>query len=323
VAIVFALIALGASTQTPLAATPASAAETIFIRNTTSAMGGLWYPMASAMNIIWQNNIPGVAPRVMPGNSVENVKLLSDEETEIGWIHSIGILDALDGIPPYDDGRDYTNVTHLTTISPSPMHVLLRNNSGIQSMADLNGKVVAVAMVGTSMNVAVEAMLAQEYGITPATITAAGGTWLNLTHPEAINMIADGQLDCWFTQSAINDFLEIEAFSEIYHLPRETVDSFLEKNPTWAPAIIPAGTYNMLDRDMYTFSSYVIIGTPTSMNEELIYQMTKYLWENVGDIHEVSLDATRYMRLEIATIMADKIPLHPGAERYYREAGVL
>ncbi len=296
----------------------------VFIRHTSSAMGGLWYPMASAMNIIWQNNIPGVIPRLMPGTSVENVKLLTTGETELGWCHSIGILDALDKVPPYNDGKDYSKIAHITTISPSAIHVLIHKNSGITSMADLNGKVVAVAMVGTALNGAVEAMLEEEYGITPKTISDAGGTWLNLTHPEALTMLADGQLDCWFTQSAINDFQEIEHAAQILHLPREVVDSFLAKHPTWAAATIPAGTYAILDKDMYTFSSYVILGCPNDvLDEELVYQMTKTMFENIADIHEVSLDARRYLRLEHAAIMADKIPLHPGAERYYREMGVL
>ena len=51
--------------------------------------------------------------------------------------------------------------------------------------------------------------------------------------------------------------------------------------------------------------------------------MTKSMWENVDSIYEASADAKAFMSLEIATICKDIIPLHPGAERYYQEIGVL
>ena len=297
----------------------------IFIRNTCSAMGGTWYPMASAMNLIWEANIPNVYPKVIPGSSVENVKLVADKDTEIGWMHSIGALDGINGVEPYNDGKDYGSIAHITTLTASPVHVVVHNGIELESLADINGLNVAVAMPGTSMNAAVEAYLAEEFGVTPETITAAGGTWLNLAHPDAISMLQDNQLDVWFIQSAVNDFQEILSCSYIYDMPKETVDDFLKNHPTWSAATLPADLYNngFLDHDYYTFSSYVILAVPNDLNEELVYELTKYLWENIDKIYEISSDARRWAKLENAALLKDQIPLHAGAERYYKEIGII
>lgn len=296
-----------------------------FIRNTSSSMSGIWYPMATAMNTIWQKNIDGVGCKVIPGNSSENVKLVAKGETEVAWCHSVGIMDAYAGKAPFDDGLAYQeNIAHIATIHPAAIHIIVREGSGIESLGDLNGKVVGFGSIGSTLNAALTDLLAL-YGITEETIVDAGGTVLNVSNSESATLIQDGQIDVYFSQSVYpsTDTAEIENQVKFIGVEEEKLAEFLKTHENWKEAIIPDGTYANQDGDLHTFSSYVLLACRANLDEELVYQMTKTMWENLDNIHAVSADAKRFMSLDGALTCADIILLHPGAERYYKEIGAI
>ena len=297
----------------------------VFIRNTASSMGGIWYPMASAMNIIWQKNIDGIGCKVVPGKSAENVKLITRGETEVAWCHSVGIMAAYNGVSPYDDGLDYKNeIAHIATIHPAAIHIIVREGSDIGSLGDLNGKRVGFASIGSSLNEAIVDLL-ELYGVTEETIVNAGGTVLNVSNSESATLMQDGQIDVYFSQATYpsTDFQEMENNVRFLGIEQDKLDEFLTDHANWKLATIPDGTYKNQDGDLNTFSSYVMLACRANMDEELVYQMTKTMWENLQDIHDVSADAKRFMSLDIALTCEDIIPIHPGAKRYYKEIGLM
>ena len=296
-----------------------------WIRNTSSSMGGIWYPMAVAMDLIWEESLPGIATKVVTGSSAENVRLVANGETEIGWCHSVAIVDALNGNAPYDDGGDYTTINHIATIHPAAIHCYAYKDSGIETLADLNGKNVAVPSAGSTAATAVINFLEQEYGITEETITEAGGLLVYGSNSDSITMMQDHQIDVFFSQSTYpsSDIAEMESDLKLVSFGDEQVDDFVAKSGQWLVNTIPGGTYTNNPDDYKTISSYVMIACPASMDEELVYQMTKSMWENLDKIQEASADAKAFMSLDIATVCKDIVPLHPGAERYYKEIGVL
>ena len=185
----------------------------MWIRNTASGMGGIWYPMAVAMNIIWQDNLPGISCKVIAGSSSENVRLVANGETEIGWCHSVAIVDALNGEAPYDDNMPYENISHIAAIHPSAIHIYARKDSGITSIEDLNGKNVGMGSAGSTIEKVTSQILSEEYGITKDTIQAAGGTVVYTSSSDMVTMIQDKQLDAFFSQSTYpsSDVAEIES----------------------------------------------------------------------------------------------------------------
>lgn len=297
----------------------------MWIRNTASGMGGIWYPMAVAMNIIWQDNLPGISCKVIAGSSSENVRLVANGETEIGWCHSVAIVDALNGEAPYDDNMPYENISHIAAIHPSAIHIYARKDSGITSIEDLNGKNVGMGSAGSTIEKVTSQILSEEYGITKDTIQAAGGTVVYTSSSDMVTMIQDKQLDAFFSQSTYpsSDVAEIESDLVLLEIDGDKLENFLANHENWLSCTIPGGTYSNQPDDYTTLASYVVAACPMSMDEQEVYDMTKSMWENVDSIYEASADAKAFMSLEIATICKDIIPLHPGAERYYQEIGVL
>ncbi|MEY8420355.1 TAXI family TRAP transporter solute-binding subunit [Oscillospiraceae bacterium 44-5] len=296
-----------------------------WIRNTSSSMGGIWYPMAVAMNLIWEENLNGISCKVVTGSSTENVRLVANSETEVGWCHSVAIVDAFNGVAPYDDGKDYSNIGHISTIHPSAIHVFATKSSGITSLADLNGKNVGFGNAGSTSTVVSMQLLEQEYGITEASIVAAGGTVAYSSNSDAITMLQDRQLDVYFSQSTYpsTDIAELESELTLVPIDADKLENFLTNNDKWLPCTIPGGSYTNQPNDYLTLASYVMCAVPLSMSEQQAYDMTKSMWENVEQIWEASADAKAFMSLDIAVICKDIVPLHPGAERYYKEIGVL
>lgn len=296
-----------------------------WIRNTSSSMGGIWYPMAVAMNLIWEENLDGISCKVVTGSSTENVRLVANSETEVGWCHSVAIVDAFNGAAPYDDGGDYSNIGHISTIHPSAIHVFATKSSGVTSLSDLNGKNVGFGSAGSTSTVVSMQLLEQEYGITEASIVAAGGTVAYSSNSDAITMLQDRQLDVYFSQSTYpsTDIAELESELTLVPIDQDKLEDFLANNDKWLPCTIPGGSYTNQSDDYQTLASYVMCAVPLSMSEQQAYDMTKSMWENVEQIWEASADAKAFMSLEIATICKDIVPLHPGAERYYKEIGVL
>ena len=296
-----------------------------WIRNTSSSMGGIWYPIAVAMNLIWEENLNGISCKVVTGSSTENVRLVAKSETEVGWAHSVAIADAFDGIAPYDDGGDYSNIGHLAAIHPAAIHVFASKSSGITSLADLNGKNIGFGSAGSTSTVVAMQLLEQEYGITEESIVAAGGTVAYSSNSDAITMLQDRQLDVYFSQSTYpsTDIAELETELTLVPIDQDKLEDFLASNDKWLPCTIPGGTYTNQPNDYQTLTSYVVCAVPQSMDEQQAYDMTKSMWENVQQIWDASADAKAFMSLDMATVCKDVVPLHPGAERYYKEVGVL
>lgn len=296
-----------------------------WIRNTSSSMGGIWYPMAVAMDLIWEENLSGISTKVITGSSAENVRLAAAGETEIGWCHSVAIVDAFNGRSPYDDGGDYTNIGHLATIHPAALHCYAAKNSGIQSLADLNGKNVGFGSASATVTVAMKTLLEEQYGITEESIIAAGGTVSYGSNSDNLTMMQDHQLDIFFSQSTYpsTDITEIEDDLVLVPIDADKLEAFIGSSAQWLPCTIPGGTYKNQPEDYNTMASYVVIACPLTMDEQMAYDMTKTMWENVDRVWEASADAKRFMSLDIATICKDIIPLHPGAARYYQEIGLI
>ena len=100
-----------------------------------------------------------------------------------------------------------------------------------------------------------------------------------------------------------------------------TLNSLIAVSPYYAKAVIPAGTYKGVDEDITTATTMAMLICSTELDEDLVYTMTKTMWENqsvVASAHEKG----KVVTLETA-LDGMGIPLHPGASKYYQEQGIL
>jgi TRAP transporter TAXI family solute receptor len=106
----------------------------------------------------------------------------------------------------------------------------------------------------------------------------------------------------------------------ILNWTQETLDKINAKYPLWDWYDFPPGTYPNQENPVRTISSPNVLVTRADISDDVVYEITKVIWENLATLQEIH-GATNDMRLELA-VNGLGAPLHPGALRYYREAGL-
>jgi TRAP transporter TAXI family solute receptor len=134
----------------------------------------------------------------------------------------------------------------------------------------------------------------------------------------------DNQIDAGFVvagvpTSALMDLTTTKNVG-LLNFDKETLDTIIKANPFFVPNVIPAGTYKGIDEDVNTPSVMALLITSDNVSEEIIYNFTKTLFENISDV-QGSHAMARNIKLETATVGLTA-PLHPGAAKYYKEAGI-
>ena len=147
-----------------------------------------------------------------------------------------------------------------------------------------------------------------------------------MSDSEISSAIADGTIDVGFALGTYpktslqslenNPGLRLIAFGP-------DLDKYLETNPGWGKFAIPANTYVGQTEPYVTATSWAIMSVADSADEELIYRLTKTAWEHIAEAGEACVAVKRFMTLENALKPSSGAKLHKGAERYYKEIGLL
>jgi hypothetical protein len=170
----------------------------------------------------------------------------------------------------------------------------------------------------------VELMLAEQ-GITRDNIDEA-----ELNNTQSAERLADGQLDAYFyaagTPVAAMIQLDNTKGMELYSFSEEEVVASNKAVPYYIPSSIAAGTYAGVDYDVNTLAVNGVLVTSSDQPDELIYDITKALWnDNTRTLLDNGHAKGKVILLETALKGVDglDVPLHPGAEKFYREAGLI
>lgn len=297
-----------------LTAFPARAAE--FISVATGTIGGTYYPIGSTMANIWREGISGIKANAQStGGTVNNIQLLATGEAE-ACISDGMYYDAYKGLENYA-GQPHPFLRGAVVLYSDLVHFMVARGSGIKSIRDLKGKRVAVGPVGGSVPLVTEAIL------------RAGGLNMRkdikpeyLGYAETAAAFADKHIDAAIALGSrgIANVVEMTTLgtAEIVSLDADIIKSVSDSAPYFNPHTLPAGSYKKQDSPIETLSIPNILAVHEKLSPDLVYAMTKLLFEHKADLVAVAA-AMEDMKAEY--IGHIKIPLHPGAERYYREQG--
>ncbi len=309
------LLAISLTLCLMLTATAALADSLIF---GTAATSGTYYQVGAAIGTAVQN--AGFSVNVIPtAGSNENVAMVQSMDIDIGMGNSDALYGAYHGELTYKDAGPQA-ISEVAALYYSQMHIYTKEGSGIQSVADMKGKKVCVGSQNTSWLYMVMDVLSY-YGITLEDITP-----YYMNYAEASEALANGDIDAAFQVggyplAGIQQFAANSSFRFI-SLPQDVMDSMLSKYSYAVPATIPAGTYeNQANTEDTTTLAYMTcLFTGAQADEDMIYEFVKKMIETLPAYQETNV-ATRQISLD--TIATAFIPLHPGAERAYREAGLI
>ncbi|MFO7307376.1 MAG: TAXI family TRAP transporter solute-binding subunit [Pseudomonadota bacterium] len=295
---------------------PARSAE--FINVLTGGTSGVYYPLGVALSKIYAEKIPDTRPSVQATKaSVENLNLLQQGKGEIAFALGDSVKLAWDGDTEAGFKGKLDKLRGITAIYPNYIQIVASKESGIKTLADLKGKRLSVGAPksGTELNAR-------------AILEAAGLSYNDLgkveylPFAESVELMKNRQLDATLQSAGLGvaSIRDLAASVDItvVEIPAEVVEKV---GAPYIAGTIPAGTYNGQDADVQTAAVVNFLVTRADVSDDLAYAMTKTIYENLDQL-AVAHSAAKAIKLEDA-LAGMPVPLHPGAERFFKEKGLV
>ncbi len=298
-------------------ADPASA-RTRFISIGTGGTGGVYYPYGGGVAEIWTKKVKGVkAVAEVTGASVENTKLCDKGETLFGEIMSDVAFQAYTGTGKFK-GKPQ-KIRGMFVMYPNVYHIVTRQDSGINSISDLKGQKVSVGAPGSGTEFMTSLILEGALGIPYDSFNV-----FRLSFNENANALKDNSIKVgiWCVAPPTSSIMDLATTHKIKIIPftKAEIDQVTSKYPFYAGYTLPAGVYKGQDQPVYTASVWNTFICNADIDEELVYQLTKAVFENQDFLIKIHHFA-KYTTPENA-VKYSAIPLHPGAIRYLKEKGI-
>jgi uncharacterized protein len=289
-----------------------------FINVLTGGTSGVYYPLGVALGEIYGKGIPGAHTQVQATKaSVENLNLLQQGKGEIAFALGDSVKLAAEGSTEAGFPGKLDKLRGIAAIYPNYIQIVASQESGIKTLADLKGKSLSVGAPASGTELNARAIFA-----------AAGlkyedlGKVEYLPFAESVELIKNRQLDATL-QSAGLGVASIRDLAtslpiNVVAVPADTVAKIGEP---YLAVVIPAGTYEGQAEDVATAAVGNFLITHDGVSDETAYQMTKLLFEHLDQL--VAAHAAAKGIDPAKALIGMPVPLHPGAERYYREKGLL
>ncbi|MBN2286310.1 MAG: TAXI family TRAP transporter solute-binding subunit [Tissierellales bacterium] len=293
--------------------------EKQFLRIGSASMGGNFFPLASALAQMINEKIENVnASAQATGGSAENCNFIGQGEVELALVQSATLREAYEGFGGFE-GRPIENMRGITAIYFNEFHILVRNDAGINTVEDLRGKKIAVGPIGGGIEVNTNQILAA-HGISPEDYTAVYGT-----RAEATEGLKTGGVDCHIYATGIGSaqIAELMLTDKIKLLPitSDKIELLTKDNPEFGASVIPAATYKNQDEELSTIAGSSLFIASSELSEDTVYEITKAIFEDLEYLQTFHNYFTQTRPETARSGMA--VPLHPGAEKYFKEVGIL
>lgn len=214
---------------------------------------------------------------------------------------------------------EHKEIRAVTWFSYAAVHIVVPEKSDIQSIADLKGKKVGVAPKGSSPYNFMNTLLDEGYGLSIEDDLKV----IPLGNPEISEGLQNGSIDA----GILTGFIPAPLITEISQLAdvrlisfdQDILTTFTENHPYYSAIDVPAGTYKAQDEEMTIGAFETMLVTHEDVDEELVYNLTKFVMENEKDLKKI------HESFEISPDKVSRgvsIPFHPGAEKYFEEKNI-
>jgi uncharacterized protein len=315
----FAISALAVSAA--LIAGAAFAQQGLNIAIATGGTGGVYYPLGGGMANVLSKHVPGMqASARVTGGSVDNLKLIGSQQSEVALVMVDAALDALKGEDKFKGNP--VDVRTLMVLYPNRMHVVSMEGTGVEKMSDLKGKRVSTGSPGSATEV-----------MAFRVIEAAGldkdkdMRRERLGVAESVNALKDRKIDAFFWVGG----LPTAAVTDLGATPNvkikmidhaDTVDKMNKKyDNLYTTGVIPAKTYPGQDKDNPIAVVQNILVANAKMSDKVAYDIVKTFIEKRDELVAVHAEAES-IKLENQSPKNSPIPWHPGAMKYFSDKGL-
>ncbi|MCH8498552.1 MAG: TAXI family TRAP transporter solute-binding subunit [Marinobacter sp.] len=317
-------LALVAAVGLGTAAVQATANEQQFMTIGTGGVTGVYYPAGGAICRLVNMNRKDHGIRCSvesTGGSIYNLNALANNELDLAVVQSDWQYHAYHGTSEFENAGANEKLRAVFSLHPEPFTVVASRRSGIRKFEDLEGKRVSIGNPGSGQRATAE-VLFSAMNWTPAKFSLAA----ELRAAEQSRALCDGNIDAFFytvghPSGAIKE-ATTSCDSVIVEVNNAATRKIIADNPYYTQATIPGGMYRGNDADVTTFGVAATFVTTADVSDEVVYQVVKAVFENFDSFKRLHPAFGNLDRKGMAT-NALSAPLHPGAERYFKEAGLL
>jgi uncharacterized protein len=299
----------------------AQAQKRRFVSIASGWVAGAYYPMAGAISRVAYNKLRDQGIRVTAessGASVANARLIGTGDTDFAILQNDIANYAYNGVKPMFD-KPIKGLLGVCTLFPEHVQCIATAKSGIKSISDLKGKRVAIGPVGSGTTENVKQIL-EIWGLKLEDIKAE-----QLKAEQASDYIKDGRIDAAFYTVAVGAATIVDAslITDVKVVPiaGPMVDKLIEKYPFYAKQVVPAGVYKGNDEDIPTVSVMAMLTAREDLEEDLVYVILKAMYDDIDQLRRAH-DKFKDISPEKGSV-GMSIPFHPGAEKYFKEAGII
>lgn len=294
-------------------------AQQQFITIATGGTAGTYFPLGGALADIWNKNIPKMnATAQSTGASIANINLLKGGNVDVIFTQNDVANYSYNGTELLKD-QAYKDLRGIVCLYNETIQLVALESSGIKTVADLKGKKVSVGAAGSGTEANARQIL-----------EAAGLTYNDikvqyLSFGESANNMKDGNIDAAFNTAgiptaAIQD-LSVSKKMVLVPIDGAVAAKLMAKYPFYALQVVPTETYKGQTKEVTTVAVKSMLAVSSKLPADLVYQLLETLFNNTDRLIAAHAQG-KNVKLETA-LEGMSIPLHPGAEKFYKDKGVL
>ncbi|MCL5777242.1 TAXI family TRAP transporter solute-binding subunit [Limibaculum sp. FT325] len=300
----------------------AAQAEEKFITIGTGGQTGVYFVVGQSICRLVnrgtaEHNLKCTAPST--GGSIANINSIRAGDMDMGVAQSDWQFHAYNGSSKFEEGGAFSDLRAVFSVHPEPFTVIARKDANIKTFDDLKGKRVNVGNPGSGQLATMEVVLAAK-GWTMADFALAS----ELKPAEQAQALCDNKVDAIiYTVGHPNGSIQeatTSCESNLVAVDGPAIEKLVNENPFYSWATVPGGMYTGTDSDTATFGVRATFVSSASVDDETVYQVVKAVFDNFDRFKKLH-PAFEILKEEEMVSAGLSAPLHPGAERYYKERG--
>lgn len=310
--------------STSLIGGTAVAQEQQFVSIGTGGVTGVYYPTGGAICRLVNRNRKehGIRCGVeSTGGSVFNINAVRGGELEFGVAQSDWQFHAYNGTSRFEEQGAFEGLRAVFSVHPEPFTVVARADAGISTFEDLKGKRVNVGNPGSGQRGTMEVLM-DAMGWTMGDFSLSS----ELQAAEQSQALCDNNIDAMvYTVGHPSGSIQeatTSCDSVLVTVENDATAKLIADNSYYRSAVIPGGMYRGNDEDVNTFGVGATFVSSTDVPDDVVYEIVKAVFENIDQFRSLH-PAFANLDPEQMASAGLSAPLHPGAERYYKEAGLI
>ena len=296
-------------------------AQRQFISIGGGSTGGTFNTFSSGIGDYLSQNIDGLNMTVEgSAGSAENIRRIQGGDMDMGIAFAGDAFLSYNGQGVFEEGGPYDGIRAIGFLYSAVSQLVTLEETGITSLADLEGQTIAVGGAGSGTQLSVERLLTTlglYDSIEPVLVAGQNASDQLKNRQVAAYHALFGVPNATVTDtSSTNDVVILSSYDEA------EAAGFFDEYPFYTQYVIPGGTFSGVDEDVTTFRDAGLWIASADMDEELVYEMTKAIYEQAGLDHMLQVTAVAGEMGADNALVGVQIPLHPGAARFWEEVGV-